>query len=155
RIIGRLLGAAIVLGAVAAGVYVYWALYEHPRTDDAYVRANYIGIAPHVSGPIVELPIVDNQRGHQGELLFVVDSRPYPSALRPAKAQLELTNVEIEGYEQAVAAADATLHQREADAAYAAQYLQRVEPLLSGQYVTQNQVYEARTKATASRAAVE
>ena len=155
HLFGRVLGAAIVIAAVVTGVAVYRALYIHPRTDDAYVRANFIGIAPHVSGPIVELPIVDNQRVKQGDLLFVVDPRPYRSTLDAAKAQLDLTNLEIEGYESAVAAADATLHQREADAAYAAQYLARVEPLLSGQYVTQNQVFEARTRATATRAAVE
>jgi len=155
HLFGRVLGAAIVIAAVVTGVAVYRALYIHPRTDDAYVRANFIGIAPHVSGPIVELPIVDNQRVKQGDLLFVVDPRPYKSTLDAAQAQLDLTNLEIEGYESAVAAADATLHQREADAAYAAQYLARVEPLLSGQYVTQNQVFEARTRATATRAAVE
>jgi multidrug resistance efflux pump len=130
-------------------------VYVHPRTDDAYVRANYIGIAPHVSGPIVELPIVDNQRVEQGDLLFVVDPRPYRSVLDAAKARLELTNLEIQGYEDSVAAAEALLHQREADAAYADQYLGRVEPLLPSQYVTTNQVFEARSKASAARAAVQ
>jgi multidrug resistance efflux pump len=155
RIAGRFLGTAIVIATAVVGVYVYRALYVHPRTDDAYVRANYIGIAPHVSGPIVELPIVDNQFVKQGDLLFVIDPRPYQAALDLATAQLELTNLEITGYEQAVAAAEATLRQREADAAYAEQYLGRVEPLLHGRYVTQDQVFEARTKATATRAAVE
>jgi multidrug resistance efflux pump len=155
RVVGRVLGAAIVLGAVALGVVVYRAVYVHPRTDDAYVRANFIGIAPHVSGPIVELPIVDNQRVKAGDLLFVVDPRPYQSVLDAAVAQLELTNLEISGYEQAVAAAEATLRQREADAAYAEQYLARVEPLLNGQFVTTNQVFEARTRVAASRAQVE
>jgi len=155
RFIGRLLGAAIVVASAVASLYVYSALYRRPRTDDAYVRANYIGIAPHVSGPIVELPIVDNQRVQQGDLLFVVDPRPYQSALDRARAELELTNFEIKGYEQAIAAADSKLAQREADALYAAQYLQRLEPLLDGQYVTQNQVMEARTRVQASRAAVD
>lgn len=155
RIIGRVLGATIVLAAAVLGVYVYRALYVHPRTDDAYVRANFIGIAPHVSGPIVELPIVDNQRVRAGDLLFVVDPRPYKSVLDSAKAQLELTNLEITGYAEAVAASEAVLHQREADAAYAEQYLARVEPLLSNQFVTQNQVFEARTKSTAARALVQ
>ena len=36
--------------------------------SDAYLRANFIGIAPHVSGPIIELPIVDNQRVAEGDL---------------------------------------------------------------------------------------
>jgi multidrug resistance efflux pump len=155
RIAGRVLGAAIVIAAVAAGIYVYRAVYVHPRTDDAYVRANYIGIAPHVSGPIVELPIVDNQRVVTGQLLFVVDPRPYQSVLDAAKARFELTNLEIQGYEDAVAAAEAILLQREADAAYAEQYLGRVEPLLASQFVTTNQVFEARSKATAARAAVQ
>jgi multidrug resistance efflux pump len=155
RIAGRFLGTAIVLATAVVGVYVYRALYVHPRTDDAYVRANYIGIAPHVSGPIVELPIVDNQRVAQGDLLFVIDPRPYQAVLDAATAQLELTNLEITAYERAVAAAEALVKQREADAAYAEQYLGRVQPLLHGRYVTQDQVDEARTKATASHAAVE
>jgi multidrug resistance efflux pump len=154
RVTGRLLGIAIVLTAVVLGVIVYRSLYLHPRTDDAYVRANFIGIAPHVSGPIVELPIVDNQRVRAGDLLFVIDPRPEEAALDAATAQLELTNLEIKGYDQAVGAAEATLRAREADAAYAAQYLLRLEPLLDGQYVTKNQVVEARAQAEAAAAEV-
>ena len=149
------MGAAIVIATVVMGIYVYTALYRHPRTDDAYVRANYIGIAPHIGGPIVELPIVDNQRVRAGDLLFVVDPRPYQSVLDRARAELELTNLEIKGYEQAIAAAEAKLGQRDADAAYAHQYLKRVEPLLDGQFVTQNQVFEARTRAQGTRALVD
>ncbi|MGD9763847.1 MAG: biotin/lipoyl-binding protein [Candidatus Binatia bacterium] len=155
RVVGRVVGAAIVITTVIMGAYVYRAVYLHPRTDDAYVRANTIGIAPHVSGPIVELPIVDNQRVTQGDLLFVVDPRPYRAALDQARAQLELTNLEIKGYERAVDAAAASLAERDAEAAYASDYLRRVEPLLKGQFVTSDQVEEARTKARASRAAVE
>ncbi len=155
RLAGRVLGIAIVAATVALGAYVYRALYVHPRTDDAFVRANTIGIAPHVSGPIVELPIVDNQRVTPGDLLFVVDPRPYQAVLDQAQAQLELTNLEIKGYERAVDGAAAVVVEREAEAAYAEDYLRRVEPLLSGQFVTRDQVEEARTKARAARAAVD
>jgi multidrug efflux system membrane fusion protein len=47
-----------------------------PQTDDATVRANFIGVAPEVSGHIVELPVQDNQFVHEGDLLFVIDPRP-------------------------------------------------------------------------------
>ena len=70
RLIGRLLGVAIVVATAAMAVVVYRMLYDEPRTDDAFVRANTIGIAPHVAGPIVALPIVDNQRVAAGDLLF-------------------------------------------------------------------------------------
>jgi multidrug resistance efflux pump len=154
RVAGRLLGIGIVAATAVVAAVVWTRIYEHPRTDDAYVRANVVGIAPHVSGPIVELPIVDNQRVAAGDLLFVVDPRPYEAALARARAELELTELEVRGYERAIAAAEARVVQREADAAYAQQYVARLEPLLSGQFVTQNQVIEARTKARAAEAAV-
>ena len=52
RIVGRVLGAAIVISAIVAAAYVGRLYYLYPRTDDAYVRANSVGIAPHVSGPL-------------------------------------------------------------------------------------------------------
>jgi multidrug resistance efflux pump len=155
RLAGRLLGAGIVVATLVAGVVVYRLAYRQPRTDDAYVRANTIGIAPHVAGPIVALPITDNQRVAAGDLLFVVDPRPYEAALEQARAQLALTDLEIRGYQQAVEAATATLAAREAEAEYADDYLRRVEPLLAGQFVTRDQVDDARSKARAARAAVE
>lgn len=154
RLAGRLLGAAIVIATAIMGVVVYRMLYAMPRTDDAYVRANTIGIAPHVSGPIVALPIVDNQRVRAGDLLFVVDPRPYEALLEQRRAELALTDLEIRGYRQAVDAAAATLRAREAEAAYADDYLRRVEPLLKDQFVTTDQVEDARSKARAADAAV-
>ena len=80
-LVGRVLGIVIVLGALGASA-VAWRLSDvHPRTDDAAVRANIVGIAPHVNGPIVELHVVDNQRVKAGDLLFVVDARPYEARL--------------------------------------------------------------------------
>src|SRR5579862_4429894 len=79
RIAGRVIGVAIVIAAMVLAAYVTRLYYIFPRTDDAYVRANVIGIAAHVSGPIVQMPIVDNQHVSAGQLLFVVDPRPYQS----------------------------------------------------------------------------
>ena len=39
RVIGRVLGLAVVAGAVGVSAVVYRLQYVHPRTDDAYVRA--------------------------------------------------------------------------------------------------------------------
>lgn len=152
RLVGRLVGAGLVAGAVLASVFVYTELYRHPRTDDAYVRANVVGIAAHVSGPIVSLPIVDNQPVKEGDLLFLVDPRPYEAALEHARAELLLTDKEIEGYARAVAAAESVIREREADARYAADYLGRVEPLLEKRYVTPDQVEDARKRKRAAEA---
>ena len=155
RFVGHLLSAAIVVSAIVLGVYVARLYYVYPRTDDAYVRANSVGIAPHVSGPIVELPIVDNQYVKQGDMLFVVDPRPYQSALDSATAKLQLTELQIKALEDAIRTARSDQIRLEADAAYSKQYLARIEPLLAKHFVTANDVFNARSRLNADEAAVQ
>ena len=85
-----------------------------PQTDDATVRANFVGIAPQVSGHIVELRVRDNQQVKQGDLLFLIDPRPYEIALARAQAALALTRKEVEGLRSGAASSAAGY--READA---------------------------------------
>jgi len=154
RIIGALLSIAIIGAAIVVGLSVVRMYYHYPRTDDAYVRANTVGIAPHVSGPIVKLPVVDNQPVREGDLLFEVDSRPYRHTLEKAETQLKLTQLEVQAYEAAIHAARAEQNRRAADAAYTRQYLERIEPLLDKHYVTANDVFNARSRVTAAEAGV-
>jgi len=67
-----IVGAAVLLGTV-----VLYHGNHSPRTDDAEVFANFIGIAPQVEGPIVRLNVRDNQFVKKGELLYEIDERPY------------------------------------------------------------------------------
>src|SRR5215471_17377065 len=155
RVAGRMLGILIVLVTLALGVYVARLYYFYPQTDDAYVRANIVHIAPHVSGPIIDLPVQDNQRVRKGDLLFIVDPRPYQAALQMAQARLDLTDLDIKALDNAIDAARARQAQLEAEAKYDKQYLARLVPLLKEQFVTVDQVYNARTKLAAAQAAVE
>src|SRR6266481_8538912 len=107
RLLGRLLGAGIV-GAAAIAVIVTLLQWEtRPQTDDATVRANFVGIAPQVSGHIVELRVRDNQRVREGDVLFIVDPRPYEIAVARARASLALTRKEVDGLRKGVSTADA------------------------------------------------
>ena len=83
----RKLRIAIVSGAIVLGLVVLFEVNRQPRTDDAEVLANFIGIAPQVEGPIVRLNVRDNQFVKQGELLFEIDDRPYQYALENAVSQ--------------------------------------------------------------------
>ncbi len=83
----RNLRVAIVSGAVVLGLIVLFLATRQPRTDDAEVLANFIGIAPQVEGPIVRLNVRDNQFVKQGGLLFEIDDRPYQYALENALSQ--------------------------------------------------------------------
>jgi membrane fusion protein, multidrug efflux system len=77
-----IVGAAVLLGAV-----VLYHANHSPRTDDAEVFANFIGIAPQVEGPIVRLNVRDNQFVKKGELLYEIDERPYQYALERALSE--------------------------------------------------------------------
>ncbi len=87
KVLGRILGLLIVLGAVGAGLAAWREARTNPQTDDAEVFANLIGIAPEVNGRIVTIPVKDNQFVRQGELLFEIDPTPYEYALETAKSQ--------------------------------------------------------------------
>src|SRR5579863_10273809 len=107
--IGRITGLAIVIGAVVVCLVAIWVYVDRPQTDDATIRANLIGIAPHASGHIVKLLVKDNQPVHEGDLLFMIDPRPYEHAVSRAKANLVLTRKEVDSLEQALKVADASI----------------------------------------------
>ena len=107
RVVGRVLGVAIVAGAVIAVIVTLLQWETRPQTDDATVRANFVGIAPQVSGHIVELRVRDNQEVREGDLLFVVDPRPYEIAVERGRANVALTRKEVEGLRNGVSTADA------------------------------------------------
>jgi multidrug efflux system membrane fusion protein len=82
--LGRLIGIGVVVAAFLALGMVMRQVDLHPRTDDASVRANFIEIAPEISGRLVSLQVKDNAFVKQGDTLFVIDPRPYQYALRQA-----------------------------------------------------------------------
>ena len=85
---GKIVSIAIVLVALITGLAVIWETDRYPRTDDAEIFANFIGIAPQVEGPLVSLPVQDNEFVKQGKLLFEIDPRPYEYALERARSDL-------------------------------------------------------------------
>jgi multidrug resistance efflux pump len=139
---------------VVLGWLIYRLYYTNPRTDDAYVQANIAAVAAHVGGQIIRLPIRDNQRVKQGELLFVVDPRPYKLALDTAKTKLKLTEIETKTIRDTINSVAAQLAERKVEAANAKQYLARIVPLHKKDFVTENDVVEARNKLRAADAGV-
>lgn len=154
RPLGRILSGALVLAAVVLSYFIYEIYYSNPRTDDAYVQANTAAVAAHVSGQIDRLPIEDNQHVNKGDLLFVVDPRPYKLALDTARTGLNLAQIEIKTLRDTIASAAAALAERKVNAANAKQYLDRIVPLHAHDFVTDNDVVEARNKLKAADAAV-
>jgi membrane fusion protein, multidrug efflux system len=95
RRIGRRVVIGVAVAAVVALLLVVYMINRSPRTDDASVWANYIEIAPEVSGRLVELPVKDNAFVKKGDLLFVIDPRPYEYALQQALSDQQALEEQI------------------------------------------------------------
>jgi membrane fusion protein, multidrug efflux system len=120
----RLISIGIVAAAIALGLAVLYRSDYYPRTDDAEVFANFIGIAPQVEGPITRLNVRDNQFVKQGELLFEIDGRPYKYALERALSDQAALEGQIQDERRRIAAlvsgvsiAQANIHSSQTDIA--------------------------------------
>ncbi|WP_214251651.1 HlyD family secretion protein, partial [Vibrio campbellii] len=63
---------------------------SHPSTEDAYVRAKILSVAPQVQGQVISVEAKDFQVVNKGDLLLKIDSRPYLLAVKQAKAAYQL-----------------------------------------------------------------
>jgi len=102
--LGRWIGIGTVGGAALLLLLAILQTDLHPRTDDASVRANVIGITPEVSGLLVQLPVKDNAFVKKGDLLFEIDPRPYEYALQQALSDKDALEQQIIDAERRIAA---------------------------------------------------
>jgi multidrug efflux system membrane fusion protein len=120
--LNRLISIGIVVLAVVLGLGALYRSTCYPRTDDAAVFANFIGIASQVEGPIARLNVHDNQFVKKGELLFEIDDRPYKYALERALSDQAALEGQIEDEQRKIAAlvsgvsiSQANIHSSQAD----------------------------------------
>src|SRR5262245_26902657 len=154
---GRVIGALILVGAAAAIAATVWHWENRPETDAATVRANFVGIAPKVNGHIIDLPIHDDQQVRTGELLFVVDPRPYEIALERARANLALTRKEVDALGKAISTADAAVTKAGAQLAASAADVARREtdPVAADAEIARLEAQRVASEAALRRAAAE
>jgi multidrug efflux system membrane fusion protein len=166
KLLSPRLSIGFALAAVVLGAGALYRANHYPRTDDAAVFANFIGIAPQVDGPVIHLNVRDNQFVTKGELLYEIDERPYQYALERTiseqgalEGQISDERRKIAALVSAVSVSQANIRSAEADVAssaravnrqraewtYASNNLHRLEPLLTKQFVTVDQVDRART----------
>lgn len=93
----RIIAACVlVILGVVVGLYANNAS-KYQSTDDAYVEAHMVQVAPKVTGQIVELNVEDNQRVKEGDIVAVIDKDDYKIRFAQADAdyQKELANQKI------------------------------------------------------------
>ncbi len=162
----QLFGIVFTLGAVAAAivgaVFASQRLDHRPRTDDAFIDADVVHMAPDVSGRVVALKVTNNQPVRAGDLLFVIDPEPFRLQLEQARAQLAGLQATLANTTNQVAsqtskadAANTGIGSAQAQLALASSTVARLEPLLPRGYVTAEQVDQARTSQRTAQIALQ
>ncbi len=116
---GRLLLMVILpLLLIILGLW-YWAhSTRYQSTDNAYIYANQVSVAPQISGRVKAVPVMQNQAVAPGQVLLKIDPQPLQLALNQADANLKTVSDQIRAQIQALRAAQAELRSAEASVAY-------------------------------------
>ena len=151
-------GMGVLVSVAAFGAVILLAVLTvrridvRPRTDDAYLQADLVHMAPDVSGRIVELDVSDNRIVHRGEVLFRIDPVPFrlrveqaQATVRGLEAKLSVTADQVASQTTNADTASRGIATAEAQLTLASSTLGRLEPLLPRGYVTAEQVDQART----------
>jgi multidrug efflux system membrane fusion protein len=148
----RLLVIGVTGLALAALAYAVSFVNNYPRTDDAFVQADTIGMAAQVSGRIVSLETHENAVVRKGDTLFQIDPKPFEldaerlrAQLATLEQQIKLTQRQVDAQRFAAAASSAGIVRASVNVVQRQSTLDRVEPLLAEQFATAEQVDQART----------
>ncbi|CAA6692861.1 MULTISPECIES: HlyD family secretion protein [unclassified Lentimonas] len=127
HILKYLTTAIVVVVAVLAVLWMVKDQSINPRTRDGQVRAEVIQIAPRVSGPIVSLPLKDNQHVTAGDVLFQIDPRTFEATLAQAQAQYDKAKDNYTALEKQVESAQADIEVATAAVVQAESYIKQVD----------------------------
>jgi membrane fusion protein (multidrug efflux system) len=154
--------AALIVGGVWG---VHWWLVGRfiESTDDAYLQADSVTVAPKVSGYIVEVYVADNESVAAGTPLVRLDNRQYRAALDQLTATTAARKADIARGEADlllqranIEQARAQLQGAQANDTYALAQIRRYEPLVAAGAETGERLAElrnARNQAAATLAA--
>ncbi len=85
----------LLVGAVFGAFWIIYR-YTHSVTIDAFVESHLINIAPQqVSGHIVQALVEEHQKVSAGQLLAVIDPKPYQDQVNLTKAQLSVAKANL------------------------------------------------------------
>ncbi len=81
-----LIGGIALVCVISFAYWIHGLFFE--STDDAYVNANVVHIAPRVTGLVKKLSIINNQYVKQGQPLFDLDTATFDASVEQSRAQL-------------------------------------------------------------------
>src|SRR6201996_1165669 len=148
------LGAVILIAAIAYGVY--WLLYARyfESTDDAYVAGNVVTITSKENATVLALHADNTQTVKQGQLLVEMDPAVATVNLQATEANLARVVRTVRAQFSRTDASDAELNQARVNLAQAQGDYERRQKAFSTESVSAEELAHARDAVAAAQAAV-
>jgi len=166
---------AIIVGIVVLIIAAIWAFHWFTKgrymegTNNAYLRADQVLIAPKVAGYVTDVMVSDNQQVEANQPLLRIDLRQYRAATNQALATIEARQADITRAEAEVRQQQATVEQAQAqlvsalaNESFARREVARYQPLAAsgadtGERLSQlrNNLAQAQAQVKADRAALD
>ncbi|HAS8448703.1 TPA: HlyD family secretion protein [Vibrio vulnificus] len=143
--------------AIASGaMYLSWQYSDsHPSTEDAYVRAKILSVAPQVQGQVVTVEAKDFQAVNKGDLLLKIDARPYLLAVKQAKAAYQLAVQQHDVADKQVTEAVAGLDAARSNLTEAQLEYKRIDSLVARKMASAQDLDSAKNKLANAQASLE
>ncbi|EPY1012129.1 TPA: HlyD family secretion protein [Vibrio vulnificus] len=143
--------------AIASGaMYLSWQYSDsHPSTEDAYVRAKILSVAPQVQGQVVTVEAKDFQAVNKGDLLLKIDARPYLLAVKQAKAAYQLAVQQHDVADKQVTEAVAGLDAARSNLTEAQLEYKRIDSLVARKLASAQDLDTAKNKLANAQASLE
>lgn len=110
-----IMGIILVL-ITAIGIYGFYLYSEkYPSTDNAYVGANLVNIAPKVGGYVMGVYVKNNQLVHKGDILITIDPKDYSLKLDQTQQELITAQQQQENTSQQIKIAELALNKARSD----------------------------------------
>jgi membrane fusion protein (multidrug efflux system) len=83
--------AALLLLAfvIVGGGFFLWNSLAWESTDDAQVNGHIMPLSARINGYVLEVPVIEGQLVHAGDVLVTIDPKDYKIALEQARATFE------------------------------------------------------------------
>ena len=140
----------VPVAAVVGGGFWWLSGGRFVGTDNAYVKAHIVQIAPEVSGQVRRVPVHDHKAVAAGETLMTIESRPFKLALDSAEAELDAARSQVETLRGTWREAMAELADAEARADYFKKQWQRQEELAAKGITSASKREESQNEARAA-----
>lgn len=121
--------AVVPLLAIAGAGYWWLSGGRYVVTENAYVKAHIVQIAPEVAGTVRRVPVLDHASVSAGDILLTLETRPFRLALDSAEAELDTARAHVESLRGAWREVVSELADVESRAAFAQRQWQRQEEL--------------------------